>query len=140
MRRLTPGLPIAAVALALIIASAASAQPGPPNAPRYGVGFRPGLSPYLNLLRGGDPAANYYLGTIPEFERRQNSQVFRNSLIELDAKVSQEAVELGLAEPIGATGHVTAFGNTGGYFGSLTGRQAAVPQKQQAQAPGKKRQ
>jgi hypothetical protein len=138
MRRLTPGLPVAALAAILVSTGAASAQPYPYNMPRYGVGFQPGLSPYLNLLRGGNTAANYYLGTIPEFERRQNSEVFRNALIQLDTKVSQETVELGLSAPIGTTGHVTAFGNTGGYFGSLTGRQAGVPQKQQAQVPGKK--
>jgi hypothetical protein len=90
--------------------------------PRYGVGFQPGLSPYLNLLRGGNPAANYYLGTIPEFERRQNAQVFQSELNELDQKVSRETVELGLAEPIGTTGHITAFGNTGNYFGRTTVR------------------
>jgi hypothetical protein len=139
MRRLTPGLALAAVAVILLSASAASAQPYPYNMPRYGVGFQQGLSPWLNLLRGGNTASNYYLGTIPEFERRQNSEVFRNALTQLDIKVSQEAVELGLSEPIGTTGHVTAFGNTGGYFGSLTGRQAGVPPRQQPPARGKPR-
>ncbi len=140
MRRLTPGLALAAVAVIFVSAGAASAQPYPYNMPRYGVGFQPGLSPYLNLLRGGNTAANYYLGTIPEFERRQNSEVFRNALTELDIKVSQEAVELGLAEPIGTTGHVTAFGNTGGYFGSLTGRQAGAAPRQQPPGRGKPKQ
>jgi hypothetical protein len=94
----------------------------PYNQPRYGVGYTPPLSPYLNLLRGGNQAANYFLGTIPEIERRQNAQVFRSAILELDTKVSREAVELGLAEPIGTTGHITAFGNTGTYFGSTTVR------------------
>jgi hypothetical protein len=37
---------------------------------------RPALSPYLNLLRGGDPAANYYLGVLTEYDRRfQQSRI-----------------------------------------------------------------
>lgn len=31
---------------------------------------RPALSPYLDLTRGGNAAANYYLGTLPEINRR----------------------------------------------------------------------
>jgi hypothetical protein len=38
----------------------------------------PTLSPYLNMLRGGDPAANYFLGTLPDFQRRQEDAVRRN--------------------------------------------------------------
>jgi len=30
----------------------------------------PALSPYLNLVRGGNPAVNYYLGVLTEFDRR----------------------------------------------------------------------
>jgi hypothetical protein len=106
-------------------ATAQFAQPQPYNQPRYGVGYQPPLSPYLNLLRGGNQAANYFLGTVPEIERRQNSQLFRSALLELDQKVSRETVELGLAAPITSTGHITAFGNTGGYFGSTTVRPPA---------------
>ena len=104
-------------AVVVLSAAVASAQPLPYNQPRYGVGYQTPLSPYLNLLRGGNPAANYYLCTIPEFERRQKTQIFQNALLELDQRVSRETVELGLAEPIGTTGHITAFGNTGNYFG-----------------------
>jgi hypothetical protein len=113
---------LAAVAVVGLSASAASAQPRPYNQPQYGVGYQPPLSPYLNLLRGGNTAANYFLGTVPEMQRRQNDQLFRSALHELDQKVSQESVELGLAEPVSSTGHVTAFGNTGGYFGNTTVR------------------
>jgi hypothetical protein len=42
---------------------------------------RPSLTPYLNLLRGGDPAANYYLGVRPEFERRYE-QAWTNAAIQ----------------------------------------------------------
>jgi hypothetical protein len=139
MTRLTTGLFLAAAVLCLS-AGAASAQPYPYNVPRYGVGYTPGLSPYLNLLRGGDPAANYYLGVIPEFQRRQNATVFQSELLKLDQRITQETAELGLADPIGSTGHVTAFGNTGGYFGSLTGRQAAAPRPTTPTGPGRPRQ
>jgi hypothetical protein len=123
MTRLYPAVVLAGVMLSLLVAGRASAQIGQPhpyNQPRYGVGYQPLLSPYLNLLRGGNTAANYFLGTVPEIERRQNGQLFRSALLELDQKVSQETVELGLAAPIGNTGHITAFGNTGSYFGSTT--------------------
>ena len=120
MARINPAVLLGAIAVLVLAAGAASAQPHPYNQPRYGVGYQPPLSPYLNLLRGGNTAANYYLGTIPEIERRQNAQLFRSSLLELDQKITRETVELGLAVPIGTTGHITAFGNTGGYFGSTT--------------------
>jgi hypothetical protein len=132
---------LAAGAALFVAAGTASAQPYPYNVPQYGVGFRPGLSPYLNLLRGGDQAANYFLGVVPEFERRQNSAVFRGALLELDQRVSRDITDLGLGEAVTSTGHITAFGNTGGYFGSLTGRTAAGAARQtQPAAPGRPRQ
>jgi hypothetical protein len=55
----------------LAVAQIASAQtvfnPNPPISAPYS---RPALSPYLNMLRGGDPAANYYLGVMTEYDRR----------------------------------------------------------------------
>ena len=58
------------------VAQAVQAQsvfnPNPRTAPYS----RPALSPYLNLLRGGDPAANYYLGVMTEYDRRyRESQI-----------------------------------------------------------------
>jgi hypothetical protein len=57
--------------IVLAIAQMASAQtifnPNPQITAPYS---RPALSPYLNLLRGGDPAANYYLGVLTEYDRR----------------------------------------------------------------------
>ncbi len=42
-----------------------------PNAPtQYS---RPPLSPYLNLLRGGDPAVNYYLDVVPALQKRNKA-------------------------------------------------------------------
>jgi hypothetical protein len=59
------------VTLTVLTCTQASAQsvfnPNPRIAAPYS---RPALSPYLNLLRGGDPAANYYLGVLTEYDRR----------------------------------------------------------------------
>jgi hypothetical protein len=43
----------------------------------------PLLSPYLNLLRGGNPAANYYLGVVPERARRANETQLGSNLNQL---------------------------------------------------------
>lgn len=70
MRRLSIAI---AATVALTAVHDASAQyvfrPNPPVVAPYS---RPALSPYLNLLRGGDPAANYYLGVLTEYDRRFN--------------------------------------------------------------------
>ena len=41
------------------------------NPPGLNPGGGPRLSPYLNLLRGGNPAANYFMGVVPEIDRRR---------------------------------------------------------------------
>src|SRR5713226_9128309 len=92
MTRLTlSGLTVTGL-LWLAIAGTANAQyPGSPvQGGAYG-GFgagnpygRPQLSPYLNLLRGGSPAANYYLGVVPERERRANAALFGSAISDLE--------------------------------------------------------
>jgi hypothetical protein len=80
---------------------------------------RPALSPYLNLIRGGDPAANYFLGTLPEFDRRANAVRFGSAIQDLEERVGGD-LALGGEAPLAlttATGHPVAFGNTGSYFG-----------------------
>jgi len=93
---------------------------GPPRAPAYGPGYRPGLSPYLNITRGGgDPAVNYFLGTIPEFQRRANAQMFSSQIAELETRppaVAGAATDADLFNPLPSTGHLTAFQNTAGYY------------------------
>jgi hypothetical protein len=110
------------LAVLLTAASLARAQFQPPTAPNYGPGYRPQLSPYLNLLRGGDPAANYYLGTLPEFQRRANAQLFGSEISELDRRVfgTIPTEEQRLQQALPASGHPTAFGYTGYYFGGST--------------------
>ena len=137
MNRLTPVLLLAAVAWLFSSAGSASAQPFPLSAPNYGVGYRPALSPYLNLLRGGDPAANYFIGTVPEQDRRQNTRLFSSALIEMDQRVTNLTQELDLSVPITSTGHITAFGNTGNYFAT---NHVVTPASRAITAPGKPKQ
>jgi hypothetical protein len=86
--------------------------PTPPGGP-YG----PTLSPYLNLLRGGLPAANYYQGVLPERDRRLFQQQAGQSILGLEQEVN--AVQPGtedLLPILPGTGHPTAFGYSGAYF------------------------
>ena len=55
------GVPLIACGALLLAVQAASAQRPPPylyDRPNYGPGFRPQLSPYLNLTGRNDPAVN----------------------------------------------------------------------------------
>ena len=121
-----------AVGLGLLVAAgSASAQVAPPpylyNRPMYGVGYRTPLSPYLNLANGGDPAVQYYLRTLPEFDRRATKQIYGAAIGSLEDQVltPPEAVaptDVELFRPLPTTGHPTAFGNTGLYFPAPGGR------------------
>src|SRR5579883_146474 len=91
-------------------AGTARAQFAPPARPNYGPGYRPQLSPYLNLIRGGDPAANYFLGTVPEQERRYNAQVFGSEINALERRTLGSVLtpEEAIFETLPGTGHPTA--------------------------------
>ncbi len=82
------GAMFTAVFVLCLAAGQASAQYPPSsylNSPNYGVGFRPRLSPYLDLANGGNPAVNYYLGTLPEFERRGTQRLYGAAISDLAA-------------------------------------------------------
>jgi hypothetical protein len=110
----------AAAALLWLLAGPAQAQYY--GRPGYGVTGatnpygRPQLSPYLNLLRGGDPAANYYLGVIPEFQRRALNAQFGSAINELDRRTYASGDDGDIGELTTTTGHPTAFMNTSSYF------------------------
>jgi len=119
------------VTAALMFAPAAQAQVGPRRPPVYGPGYRPNLSPYLNLLRGGDPSSNYFLGTLPEFQRRSNAATFRQAIADLDAITAPKPeeyeedltpVQSGTRPYVNTTGGY--FNNTGGYFLPATNNRA----------------
>ncbi len=67
------------------------------NLSRFGGATGPRLSPYLNLLRGGDQASNYYLGVLPERERRFDESVFSNRIRNLEQRRA-------VSDPITRTG------------------------------------
>jgi hypothetical protein len=67
----------------------------------------PLLSPYLNLLRGGNPAANYYLGVVPERARRANEAQLGstvNQLIPDIGRLREEPLAPDQAEYLGLPG------------------------------------
>jgi hypothetical protein len=141
---------IAFATLALgILASAAPAQPssnqqynlnlyGPGLVSPYNSSFtRPGpnLSPYLNLLRGGNPAANYYLGVVPEVERRNNAAAFRAGIQDLALRVENPPAEQDqVFTSLPQTGHPVQFFNFSTYFGS--GQRPYGSPQQPGQAAG----
>lgn len=105
---------------------AASAQgPYPPN---LGAGPRPTFrppttSPYLNLLRGGNAAVNYYGVVLPEVNQRVLNYQFRSSIQTLDTRTAAPAPPTADTEellpglrPLPGTGHMATFGNYGGYY------------------------
>jgi hypothetical protein len=97
-------------------------QTYPYQRPNYGPMNRPAvLSPYLNLLRGGNPAANYFLGTVPEVDRRVNQRLVNSAIGSLEREEGRPRVEGDdLLSPLPGTGHPTAFNTTTPYFASPT--------------------
>lgn len=115
-----------------------------PNAPfnpspAYGPGYQTPLSPYLNLLRGGDPSANYFLGVLPEQQRRTNARTFGTAIGGLqqqqrldEARQQAAGPDADLFTPLPTTGHPAAFQNLGGYY-PQTGNFRRTGQTQPAQ-------
>ncbi len=106
--------------LVLNVAPAAAQNVYPFQPPRYGPGYQTPLSPYLNFLRGGDPAANYFLGVQPEFQRRQDRNQIYGSIQGISNLLPRRPgiFEEDIDRPLPSSGHPTAFGYTGSYFGS----------------------
>jgi hypothetical protein len=106
--------------------------------PQYGPGYQTQLSPYLNFLRGGDPAANYFLGVIPEFQRRQNTNQFRSQIQDLQVRTApirtpEEMIEARTnPKKLLPSGHAAAFNSTLGYFNNLGG---SIPRPQGGAGP-----
>ncbi len=90
---------------------------------------RPTISPYLNLLRGGDPSLNYQGLVRPQQEFRSGIQQLNQQLQTQQRDITNLEVESGLP----ATGHPTQFLNLGGYFlgrgGRGTSTAAPAPQR-----------
>lgn len=105
-----------------------------PANPGYNPNSPPILSPYLNMLRGGDPATNYYLGVVPErYQRGQNAQM-RGAIQQLDQRLNTDGIEPSL----GTTGHVATFMNYAPYYNLNTGSRF-VPSTMPTPPPAGKR-
>jgi hypothetical protein len=144
MRKLLQASLLAASVLVAADASSAFAQyPNygyqQPGYNRFNAGG-PGLSPYLNMLRGGNPAANYFLGVRPEIDRRNNAYLFSNAIQGLEQRTATnaEAIDDLLPKP-GVSGHPTFFMNYGPYYSG--GPQSTMPPRGQTQQtkPGRTR-
>jgi hypothetical protein len=130
-----------ATALVLVFAGGTGnvfAQYGPiyrPGLYPYGT---PGLSPYLDLTRGGNPAVNYFLGTIPEIERRRNTAVFGAAIQDLERRpvITEPGVDE-LVPTLPSTGHPVAFQSYYPYY--LLGPGANAQARQQQTVPARKR-
>lgn len=91
------------------------------------------LSPYLNLLRGGNPGVNYYYGVrpgtvggtgqsigAPFTAAGGNRQLFFPQLA--SAPDPLQPREAGAGDVLPPAGHPAVFNNTGGYFPTAGGR------------------
>lgn len=76
---------------------------------------RPALSPYLDIVRGGNPAINYYLGTLPEIDRRYNAQQ-QYSQLPASQPQSIPMDQEDFVPALPQTGHATGFQAYGGYY------------------------
>ena len=129
-----------ASAVVLLCASSAFAQVGryQGSASSYGPYSRPALPPMLNLLRGGDPAANYYLGVVPERDRRVQSAQQGAAIQELEQRTGRRGAagrDPDALPELPPTGHAAYFLNYSGYYqfgGAGRGSQTApTPPKTQ---------
>ena len=124
MKRFLGALTASLAGLLLAGAPAHAQMTFPYSRPNYGPGYQPQLSPYLNFLRGGDAASNYFLGTLPEFQRRANAKQFSAAINALNYDLLYQStvqpVDPLLFQPLGQAGHPTVFNNTLTYFNQMT--------------------
>ena len=105
--------------------------------PGLNPGGGPRLNPYLNFFRGS-PAVDYYLGAVPEIDRRRYQLQSRSQILGMEQQVNAPIVptDEDLLPAQSQTGHPVAFGNTAGYFGSgFTGRISAAGRAPATTAP-----
>ena len=124
---------LAALALALLPAVARSQVPGQVNPNAYAPNMynRSGqpLSPYLNLLRGGSTAVNYYYGVRPGTQPAAFTGMFnqtaagpRQTFFPVVDTLADLTDELPTGVRVAPTGHPVGFNNTLNYFGPTPGQ------------------
>lgn len=114
MNRLLWGVALVGITLAFTAVEADAQTFGQPYSPRA----RPGLSPYLNLLRGGNPAANYYMGVVPEVNQRAINRQFGTAIQDLEREsiLSTNPELEDLLPELPVTGHGAGFMNFAPYY------------------------
>lgn len=121
------------VAAVLLFPTTALAQyfrpqsPGPALAPLP----QPRVTPYLGLLNGGNPAANYYLLVQPEVKRGIDTRVLSSGFADIGslapARSAEEADEL-LRIPVQPqSGHYSGFLVANPYFTFPTRQRSYLP-------------
>lgn len=99
--------------------------------------YTPPLSPWLNMLRGGNPAVNYYLGVLPEFQQRTLNAQYGAQLQMMNQRLGAEGAEAPemneLLPTLSGTGHGTQFMNASPYFAlnPYLGQTAGLPRRPQ---------
>jgi hypothetical protein len=84
---------------------------------------RPTVSPYLNIIRGGDPAINYYGLVRPQIAFSRAFQAVDNSVVALQADANQPS----------QTGQRSSFMTQSRYF--MNNSAPSRPPQQQQQTP-----
>jgi hypothetical protein len=102
------------------------------------------LSPYLNLLRGGDRAVNYFYGVRPGTQPAAYTGMFgaagtgpRQTFFPVVDTLADFLEEPQPAGRIPTTGHPVGFGNTLNYFGPTPGQFFARSAQQQGPRRGR---
>ena len=117
-------IPLAVMTVWAICASASHAQVAPPGGGAFGQLSRPAVSPYLNILRGGDPAINYYGLVRPQVAFGKAFQSLGNDVTALESAPNA----------LSQTGNRSSFMTHSRYFmnnGAGGGRPASQPAQQQ---------
>ena len=78
--------------------------------------YRPTISPYLNLLRGGNPAVNYYLGVVPEVERRAEDYRVNQEILYLQRRRTATPETEEFLPTLAETGHPAGFMTLAPYY------------------------
>ena len=145
MNRVLIGV-LAAGLLALVPQTATAQMTGPANpsgyAPNmYNRAAQP-LSPYLNLLRGGNNAVNYFYGVRPGTQPSAYAGMFgaggagqRTTFFPGADYLTDLTDEPRDATRVNPTGHPAGFNNTLNYFGPTSGQFFARGAQQQQGGP-----
>jgi len=133
---------LSALVVALVPAAARAQVPGLPNTNSYAPNMynraaQP-LSPYLNMLRGGNNAVNYFYGVRPGTQPNAFMGMFNQPtagprqtyfpVVDTLADLFDEPQDITRATP---TGHLVGFNNTLNYFGPTSGQTFARGAQQQ---------